>query len=123
MDEVQTLRAGDEELVVLPRARYEALLAAAEEAADLRAYDAARAALASGEEELVPDALAKRLIAGENAVRLWREHRGLKAGELAAAAGLSAPYLSQIETGRRRPSVATLERLAGALGVALDDIA
>ena len=43
--------------------------------ADLRAYDGATAALAAGEDELVPADYAKRLIVGESPLRGWRERR------------------------------------------------
>jgi hypothetical protein len=38
---------------------------------------------------LVPLKVARRILAGENHVRVWREHRGMKVGELAAAANIS----------------------------------
>jgi transcriptional regulator with XRE-family HTH domain len=41
---------------------------------------------------------------------------------LAALAGISKPYLSQLEHGRREGSVTVLRALAGALGVDLDDL-
>lgn len=123
MGEIQVIRAGGQELVVLSRADYEALVEAAEEAADIRAVEETRAALARGDEELVPAEMVDRMLAGESPVRVWREHRGLRNAELAAAAGISAAYLSQIEAGARRPGVATLRRLAEALGLSLDDLA
>lgn len=46
-----------------------------EDLADLRAYDGAKAALATGEGELVPADYAKG-IAGESPLRVWRELRG-----------------------------------------------
>ena len=44
---------------------YDRLCEAAEDLADLRAYDRVKAALAAGEDELVPADYAKRLIASE----------------------------------------------------------
>ena len=46
--------------------------------------------------------------------------RAIKA--LAASAGISAPYLSQIEGGGREGTVATMKSLAQALGVTIDDL-
>lgn len=89
---------------------------------DVRAYDAAKRRLASGEDELVPAAIAHRLLDGENPVRVWREHRGMSARALAERAGISAAYLSQIEAGRRDGSFDTMRKIASALGVALDDL-
>ncbi|CAN5365556.1 hypothetical protein BH20ACT9_BH20ACT9_04390 [soil metagenome] len=45
-----------------------------------------------------------------------RRQAGLTQAELAARAGTSQPAVSAYETGRRSPSVATLQRLLGACG-------
>lgn len=113
---------GGEEMVVLSRADFDRLVAASEDLADVAAYDEAKARLASGDEELVPSALMDAILAGENPIRVWRRHRGLALGELAAAASLSQAYLSQIETGKRQGQAETLKRIAVALGVAVDDL-
>ena len=41
------------------------------------AFDAAQRRLASGDDELVPAAIADRLLARDSAVRVWREDRVL----------------------------------------------
>ena len=50
-------------------------------------------------------------------MRTLRRARGLTLKELGARAGLSHPFLSQVERGLARPSVTSMERIAGALGV------
>lgn len=70
------------------------MIGVGDDLADLRAYDGAKAALAAGEEELVPAEFAKRLIAGESSLRVWREVRGLSQVGLGAVSG---------STGRRSP--------------------
>ena len=60
----------------MPQADYDRLIDAAEHAEDIAAYDRVEARLDSGEDELVPADIAERLLAGENPVRVWREHRG-----------------------------------------------
>jgi DNA-binding Xre family transcriptional regulator len=72
--------------------------------------------------ERVPAALARRLMAGEAPVRVWREHRGLALHALAKQAGISSSLLSEIETGKKDGSVRTLAALARALAVDLDDL-
>ncbi len=52
-------------------------------------------------------------------IRLFRERQGLSQRALAEAAGISAAALSQLESGQSSPSVATLEKLADGLGVAI----
>ena len=111
------------EMVTIPAAEYHALLGAATNLADLRAHDRAMAAIARGDEELVPAAFAKRLIAGESPVRVWRELRGLTQTALATASGVNRPQIANIESGAKSGSVATLRKLADALGVGLDDLA
>jgi len=52
-------------------------------------------------------------------IRNLREQRNLSQRALADAAGVSAAALSQIEAGQTSPSVATLEKLADGMGVAV----
>ena len=92
-----------------------------EMAEDIEDYDEARRALERGE-ELVPDTLVERLIAGENPVRVWREHRGLTQTGLASRAGLSQAYVAQIERGARVGGTAAYQALARVLGVDVDDL-
>jgi DNA-binding XRE family transcriptional regulator len=91
----------------------------APEAEDVAAYDAAKARA----EESFPASIAERLIAGENPIKVFREYRELTQEQLAEKADTTAPYVSQIETGRRTGSVRLLHRMADALGVSLDDLA
>src|SRR3954454_18120215 len=49
------------------------------------------------------------------AIRALRRERGLTLVQLAAATGLSQPFLSQLELGRSRPSMRSLFRIAAAL--------
>lgn len=45
--------------------------------ADVRAYDAAKARLADGDDELIPLEVTERRLGGEAALRIWREYRQL----------------------------------------------
>ncbi len=111
------------EMVTIPAAEYRALLGTAENFADLRAHDNAMAAFARGGEELAAEAFAKRLIAGESPVRVWRELRSLAQAAVSAASGVNRVQIANIESGTKSGSVATLRKLADALGVGLDDLA
>jgi ribosome-binding protein aMBF1 (putative translation factor) len=108
--------------VLLRRADYDALVRQAEDAADATQIREAEARGAAGEDEYLPVELTKRLMAGEVPARVWREHRGLSARALAARAGISAAYLSQVETGKKPGSFAAMAKLARALGVAMEDL-
>lgn len=90
----------------------------ADEAADIAAYEEAKAR----GEEAFPLEVAERLIEGENAIKVFRGYRGMTQAELAKLAGLSAMYISQIETGRRSGSTKALRRIAAALEINLADL-
>lgn len=68
----------------------------------------------------VPRPVARRARETGSVVLAWREHRGLSQTQLAADAGISKAYLSQIENGARRGSVRALKAIARALDVPLD---
>lgn len=89
---------------------------------DVEALRRANARISSGEDEDVPAEMAARLLAGESPVRVWREYRGLKIADLAARAGISKSYISEIENGNRDGTFATMSKLARGLGVTLDDL-
>jgi DNA-binding Xre family transcriptional regulator len=93
-----------------------------EDASDRETVRRFRAALAAGEEELVPADVANRILDGENPIRVWREYRGMTVRALAEKSGIVAAYLSQVKTGQCEGTVATLRKIAAALNVALDDI-
>ena len=63
------------------------------------------------------------LSAAKAALKLFREHRGMTQAELAKRAGLSALYVSQLETKRRAGSQATLRKIATVLEVDIDLLA
>ena len=111
-----------DEMVVLSRAEYDALVEAAETLSDIAAYDRFKEKLAAGEEELIPAEFVYRMLDGENPVRVWRDFRGMTSKELASTAGISAAYLSEIETGKKEGSIAVLKAIAVALKVDLDDL-
>lgn len=60
-------------------------------------------------------AMRARLLGCE--LRRRRQDLGLTIGALAARAGLSQSFLSEIERGKKLPSLASLDRIAAALGI------
>jgi DNA-binding XRE family transcriptional regulator len=107
---------GDPEYAVVPYPEFIRLSRSQE---DLRDRQMAEEALS---EEELPWLTAKRLLHGESPIKVWREHRGLSQRQLAEAVGARAAYVSQLETGRKRPSLEMAKALAGALSVTLDDL-
>ena len=115
-------RDGKPEWAVLPYEEYLALLEQAEMLEDIRDYDAAKAALENGEDELIPSEVVYAIMDGENPIKVWREYRGLTQQQLAEKVKISKPYLSQIETGKRIGTTEILSAIAKALDVSLDEV-
>ena len=111
---------GKPEYAVIPYDEYRRLMADAEMLADVKAYDAARKALHTGVEEVIPSEVVDRLLDGDSPIRVWREHRGLSAADLAKACGVTAAAISQIESGKRKSSIMLLQKIARTLEVDLD---
>jgi predicted transcriptional regulator len=109
---------GGETLVLLPLADYEALV----DAADIVAADRVSADISAGRDELIPGEIANRLLDGDSPIRVWREYRGLSGRALGDKAGVSTAYLSELETGKKPGGIATLSKIATALGVTVDDL-
>ena len=100
---------GGEDMVVLSRTDYEALVEKAELATDARDVAIFRSRRLLGVEEMIPDDFANRLIAGESPIRVYRELRRLSARELAERTGISAAFLSEIESGKKDGGITPLK--------------
>lgn len=111
-----------EEMIVLSRKNYEALIQRIEDLEDSLTIADFERKLAAGKEELIPAEYVNRMSEGESPIRVWRDFRGMAAKDLAAAAGISTAYLSEIETGKKDGSVATLKAIADVLKLDLDDL-
>lgn len=102
--------------VTVSRADWTELLAALDDAED-RASVAERRAIerSAGKKtfrlKYLTSTKAKRLLDGENPVKVWREKRGLSQRALAREAGIGHSYLAEIETGRKPGSDAAYRQL------------
>jgi len=108
-----------EELVVIPKADYEALLHAAEEAledaADVAIYDERKADLKT--EKPLPADVTMEILRGSSRLKALRNWRRLTQAELATTIGVSQGFLSDLESNRRTPSARTRAMLAKALDI------
>ncbi|MCF8496033.1 MAG: helix-turn-helix transcriptional regulator [Alphaproteobacteria bacterium] len=68
-------------------------------------------------EDLPPDILDRLAARQEHPLKILRGHRGLTQAQLAEKSGLSRPYLTEIERGKKDGSVRALKALAEVLGV------
>lgn len=118
--QIITTPAG-ETLVVLPIAEYEALVDVAseaeEDAADVAAYDEAKAALAVGAESVLPAEICKLILNGDSRLKAVRKWRGTQQNDVAAQAGIGQGYLSDLELGKRTGAPDTLSKIARVLDV------
>lgn len=106
---MQLLEAnGKPAFAVLPYDEYAALRELAEDAADCAALARFARRHARGEEATVPMEVIDRIMAGENALRVWREHRGMTAAQLAAAVSITPAHISKLESAKGEPSVTLL---------------
>ncbi len=113
------LTPAGEELVVLPRAEYDILLARAaisdEDEDDVAIYD-----LRKAEACALPREVSAGMLRGDTLLRAIRRWRGVSQIEVARRSGLGQGYLSDLEKKRRTGTEATMERLAAALDVPAD---
>ena len=112
---IQTLTTeAGEELVVLSRRDYDALLARLgdEDAEDRMTLIIA--AEARGETPL-PEPVSKAILGGNAPLKALRRWRGMTQAQLAAAADINQGYLSELEAGAKAASEQVLARLASSL--------
>ena len=104
-----------------PEERRLAIVEDAEMLEDIRDYDMAARSVEKGE-ELIPSEVVYALLDGNNPIRVWREYRMMSQQALAAAAGISPSYLSQLETGKRTGTAEVLGAISKTLMIDIDDL-
>jgi DNA-binding XRE family transcriptional regulator len=112
-----------EELVVLPRDEYEALLDRADRAAeddeDIAIYDARKAELATGG-GVLPAEVSAAILRGESRLKAIRNWRDVTQQSLEFKTGIGQGYLSDLEKGRRTGTPETIAKLAQVLDVPVE---
>jgi DNA-binding XRE family transcriptional regulator len=119
---IEKITRNGKDFAVLPMDLLKRLIDDAEMLADIKAYDAVKARIARGEEELVPLEIDERRLAGESTVKIWREYRGLTQEDLAKASKVSRSMIAAIEAKHKQGGIGTLKKLAAALKVELDEL-
>lgn len=121
MSRVQVIEVDDKPVAyVVPADIWARLKAMVEDAEDAADYERA---VAQDDGVRYPAPVAYAMADGAHPMKAWREHKGLTLQALASAAGVSKPYVSQIEGGKRAGTTATLKKLAAALRVPLGALA
>jgi DNA-binding XRE family transcriptional regulator len=106
------------EFVVLTYSEYEAILEALEDKEDIAAIKEFRTTT----EETIPWEVVKSISDGKNAIRVFREFRGIPQAKLAKQAGISRQYLCQIENKERQGSSKILKKIAAILQVNIESL-
>ena len=114
---VQILEIAGQKMAVLPVEDYERLVELAEDREDIEAAADAERRRNEGSVEYLPASMVDRILDGENALRVWREYRGMTISELAARSGYGYSMISKVESGARQGTVALWKALATALNV------
>lgn len=115
MTAVQVIQKdGKPAFYVVPANLWNKVRSVIEDAEDNAAFDRA---IANDDGDRIPAEVAFAIADGASALKAWREHRGLSQDALAEATGLSKPFISQIEGGKRAGTAATLKKLAAALSI------
>jgi len=120
---IETVTRKGKEFAVIPLQDLQRLIEDAEMLADVRAYDAAKARLENGEDELIPLEMTERRLRGETPLRIWRAYRKFTQEQLAKKAKVSRALIAAIETRRKAGSVTTWKKLGGALNVSWEQLA
>lgn len=105
-----------DEMIPVPRAKYDALVERLEELEDIAAFDRHH------DDETIPFAMTERMLDGESPVKVWREYRELGLQDLAGVVGLSPIVLDDIEQGKHTLSLPEARAIASALKLGLDNL-
>lgn len=111
---------GKPEWAVIPYKEYQKLCSAQEDAEDIKDIEANIKAIQEGKEVTIPGEVTFAVLDGISPVRAWRKHQQIKMNELAKKVGISPAYLSQIENGKRNPTIDTLKAIAKELNLEVE---
>ncbi len=125
---IQIIRAPNgDELVVLPRAEFEALVGPQiddpEDAADIAMFDVRMAEVSGDAAARLPAEVSANILRGDSRLKAIRKWRALSQVELAEKSGIGQGYLSEIESGRKAGAADKIAAIALALDVPLSWVA
>lgn len=106
---------GSADTITLTRADYENLI-------DARDHAQAMREVATSAMETLSETELDAYLTAQSPLAFWRKQRGLTQAALAATAGITQPYLAQIEGGSRGGDVALFARFAQTLRVRIEDL-
>lgn len=108
---------GKPEWAVIPYGEFIKIQEILEDAEDIKDIEENLKAIEENREIIIPGEVTFAIIDGTHPIRAWREYKKLRINELAKKIGISGSYLSQIENGKRNPTIETLKNIASALDI------
>ena len=111
---------GKPEWAVIPYKEFEKIQALLEDAEDIKDIEENLKAIQEGIEKTIPGEITFAILDGTTPIRAWREYKKIKMNELAKRVGISSAYLSQIEKGKRNPTIDTLKMIAKELDLEVE---
>jgi len=116
---VMTKTPNGEDIVILSRQEYDDLT---EDNADRAILLAAMERREAGTEEYLTSEEVDEYLAARTPLAFWRKKRGLTQAALATQTGVAEELLSGIEEGEKVADIDTLQTIATALRLTLDDL-
>ncbi len=111
---------GKPEWAIIPYREYQKLHEAQEDTEDIQDIGTNLKAIQEGKEIAIPGDITFAILEGTSPIRAWRQYQQIKMNQLAKKVGISPAYLSQIENGKRNPTIDTLKTLAKELNIEVE---
>ncbi len=119
---VMTKAPNGDEIVILSRDEYDRLIAADEDTKDAKTARRIIEQIASGEETVLTEAELDEFLKAKTPLSFWRKKRRMTQADLAKAADIAQGFISEIESGQKPGTPATLKKIAQALNIKIDDL-
>ena len=119
---VMTKSPNGDEIVILSRDEYDRLIAADEDMKDAKTARRIIEQIASGEETVLTEAELDEFLKAKTPLSFWRKKRRMTQADLAKAADIAQGFISEIESGQKPGTPATLKKIAQALNIKIDDL-
>ena len=108
---------GKPEWAIIPYGEFIKIQELIEDAEDIKDIEVNLKAIEENREIVVPGEVTFAIVDGTHPIRAWREYNNMRINELAKRVGISGSYLSQIENGKRNPTIETLKAIANSLNI------
>lgn len=123
MERFEIITKNDQVFVLVPAMKFENMQSKIEYLEDLEDIRRADEVMAKNPEFFPMEfgiELCKARDEGRSVLPLWRKYRGFTQKELAAKCSISQAHLSDIETGRKSPSIKVIKKLVAILNMDIE---